>query len=138
MQVDHNTMKTFIDVNWQVDIPDDWQAEQDPDCVSIFHDDSFGILQVSAEQFEEDITLDTLQDIAEEHVDAGAELEELQLGSFGGFTLNYSIDNEYWREWYLMYDRLFIFITYNCQLEDESNEDDIVDTILSTLKINSH
>lgn len=131
-------MKTYTDTYWQVEIPDDWQAEQDPDCVSIFHDDSFGVLQISAEQFDEDITLDTLQEFAEEHISAGAEPEELDLGQFSGFTLDYSIDNEYWCEWYLKYDRLFIFVTYNCQLEDESNEDDIIDTILASLKINSH
>lgn len=131
-------MKTYTDAYWQVDIPDDWQAEQDPDCISIFHDDSFGVLQISAEQFDEDVTLDTLEDFAEEHIDAGAELEELELGPFSGFTLDYSVENEYWREWYLKYDRLFLFITYNCQLEDESNEDDIIDIILASLKINSH
>ena len=131
-------MKTYIDVNWQINIPDDWQAEQDPDCVSIFHDESFGILQISAEQFDDELDLETLQDFADEHIEAGAELEEIELGPFNGFTLDYSIDNEYWQEWYLMYDRLFIFITYNCQLEDESSEDDIIETILATIKINSH
>lgn len=131
-------MKTYTDAYWQADIPDDWQAEQDPDCVSIFHDDSFGILQISADQFEEEVTFDTLEELAEEHIDAGAEPEEVQLGPFSGFTLDYSIDNEYWREWYLRYDRLFLYVTYNCQLEDESNEDDIIDAILASLKINSH
>ena len=131
-------MKTYIDVNWQINIPDDWQAEQDPDCVSIFHDESFGILQISAEQFDDELDMETLQDFADEHIEAGAELEEIELGPFSGFTLDYSIDNEYWQEWYLMYDRLFIFITYNCQLEDESSEDDIIETILTTIKINSH
>lgn len=131
-------MKTFTDPFWQIEIPDDWQAEQDDGCVSIFHDDSFGILQISAEEFEEDVTFDTLNELAEEHIDAGAEPEELQLGVFDGFELDYSVDNEYWREWYLCYDRLFIYITYNCLLEDESNEDDIIDTILGSLKLNSH
>ena len=131
-------MQTFTDDYWQIQIPDDWTAEKDPDCVSIYHDESFGILQISAEQFDDDVTFETLQDFAEEHIEAGAELEDLDLGQFSGFTLDYSIDNEYWREWYLKYDRLFIFVTYNCQLEDESNEDDIIDTILSSLKINSH
>ncbi len=131
-------MQTCTDDYWQIQIPDDWTVEKDPDCVSIYHDESFGILQISAEQFDDDVTFETLQDFAEEHIEAGAELEELDLGQFSGFTLDYSIDNEYWREWYLKYDKLFIFVTYNCQLEDESNEDDIIDTILESLKINSH
>lgn len=131
-------MKVYTDPYWQITIPDDWQAEQDADCVSIFHDESFGILQISAEQFEDEVTFDTLQELASEHIEAGAELEELQLGPFSGFNLDYSVDEEYWREWYLQYDRLFVYITYNCRLEDESNEDDIIDTILNSLKLNSH
>ena len=131
-------MKTYMDTYWQVDIPDDWQVEQDPDCVSIFHDDSFGILQISAEQFDEEVSFETLQDLAEEHIDAGADPDEVEFGPFEGITLDYSIENEYWREWYLKYDRLFVFVTYNCLLEDESNEDDIIDAILASLKINTH
>lgn len=131
-------MKTYTEGYWQVNIPDDWQAEQDPDCVSIFHDDSYGILQISSEQFDEEISAEMLQEFAEEHIDAGAEPDEIRLGPFEGFTLDYSIENEYWREWYLRYDRLFVFVTYNCQLEDESNEDDIIETILASLKINTH
>ncbi|MDH5444438.1 MAG: hypothetical protein OEY52_02710 [Gammaproteobacteria bacterium] len=131
-------MKTYTDNFWQITIPDDWQAELDDDCTSIFHDDSFGILQISAEEFEDEVDYETLAELAEEHIDAGAELEDIQLGPFEGFTLDYSIDKEFWREWYLCYDRLFIYVTYNCLLEDESSEDDIVDTILSSLKINTH
>jgi len=131
-------MKTFTDSYWQITIPDDWQAERDPDCVSVFHDDSFGILQISAEEFDDEVTAETLEELAAEHIDAGAELEEVQLGPFAGFSLDYSIEDEYWREWYLCYDRLFIYVTYNCQLEDESNEDDIIDAILESLKLNSH
>ena len=131
-------MKTFTDAYWQIEIPDDWEAEQDADCVSIFHDESFGILQISAEQFDDEVTFETLLELADEHIEAGAELEELQFGPFKGFTLEYSIEDEYWREWYLQYDRFFLYITYNCRLEDESNEDDIIDTILASLKINTH
>ena len=131
-------MKIFTDNYWQIQIPDDWTAEQDADCVSVFHDESFGILQISAEQFEDEVSFDTLQEMAAEHIEAGAELEDIQLGPFAGFTLDYSIDDEYWREWYLQYDRLFVYITYNCRLEDESNEDDIIDAILASLKINAH
>ena len=131
-------MKLYTDSYWQITIPDDWIVESDPDCVSVYHEDSFGVLQISAEQFEEDISFETLQEFAEEHIDAGADPEEVGYGVFEGFTLDYDVDNEYWREWYLKYDRLFVFVTYNCSLEDESNEDDIIDTILDSLRINTH
>ena len=131
-------MKAYTDTYWHIALPDDWTVEQDPDCVSIFHDESFGILQLSAEQLEEEISFERLQEFAEEHFEAGADPDEVQLGPFEGFMLDYSIDSDYWREWYLKYDRIFIFITYNCQLEDESNEDDIIETILESLRLNTH
>ena len=65
----------------------------------------------------------------------GDSLESLGAFKFDGIEINYSDGEQYWREWYLSCDNVMLFITYNCDIEDEEAEDVIVDAILETLAI---
>ncbi|MDH5181441.1 MAG: hypothetical protein OEZ39_16875 [Gammaproteobacteria bacterium] len=115
-------------------LPSDWVAEADPDCETLFHPEGNGVLQFSTLVQAEDISQDDLRAFAIEHIEAGAKPETQQVGGFSGLYLSYDDAEYYWREWYLRAGKLFLFVTYHCQLEDEGNEDDIVDQILDSLE----
>ncbi len=126
-------MNTFGDHLWQVNLPDDWVAEQEPESALLYHPDGPGTLQISAIPQNDTVTAADLRAIAAEHLDAGAQTDTVELGTFSGLSLSYGIDDEFWREWYLHCGRTLLFATYNCDLEHEGKEDEIVELILNTL-----
>ncbi len=126
-------MNTFGDHLWQVNLPDGWVAEQEAESALLYHPDGPGTLQISAVPHGDTVTAADLRAIAAEHLDAGAQTEDVGLGSFSGFTLSYGLDDEFWREWYLHHGKTLLFATYNCDLDDEGKEDEIVELILNTL-----
>lgn len=134
----NTNMKEFITDFWKSNLPDDWSADHEAECDSLYHPDGPGILQVSALLQENAITQSDLKEFAKEHVDSGASLETITAGSFDGITISYDVDENYWREWYLKAGNLFLFVTYHCPLADEGNEDDIIDTILETFQTIEH
>lgn len=126
-------MKSFLSEYWQIDLPDDWQAEQVDDSISIYDPQSSGTLLFSTVREEQEITDEFLAELASEHIEADADFYEVEYGPFDGVTCCYQDDTEYWCEWYLKYEDVMLFITYNCPLEDEGKEDDLVETILESL-----
>jgi hypothetical protein len=127
-------MNTFGDHLWQVTLPDDWVAEQETESALLYHPDGPGTLQISALAQSDTVTAADLRAIAAEHLDAGAQTDAVELGSFSGFSLSYAVADEFWREWYLRGGSTLLFATYNCDLDDEGKEDDIVELILGTLR----
>ena len=127
-------MKTIKTSFWQISLPDDWQCEHDADSDVIFSPEGVGELQISTSKFDSPVTGDHLYELAEEHLDADAEEEEIEFGEFSGITFEYEMDGEFWQEWYLMSGNILLFITYACDLGDEENEIDIIEFILDSLK----
>ncbi len=127
-------MRTFGDHLWQVNLPDGWIGEQETDSALLYHPDGPGTLQISAVAQSDAVTAADLRAIAAEHLDAGAPSDAVECGDFSGFSLSYGVDEEFWREWYLRCGSTLLFATYNCDLDAEGKEDDIVELILATLR----
>lgn len=128
-------MKSYRSAYWQVDLPDDWVSEQEDDSVVLYQPDHGGSIVLSAVREEQEISDEYLEDLVEEHIEAGAELEEVELGNFAGLSCCYEGEGEYWCEWYLRSDQLLLFVTYNCSLEEEGTQDDVVESILESLQV---
>jgi hypothetical protein len=128
-------MKKHHDQLWEITLPDDWEVESDEDSVSLYHPEGPGTLQISATRQEDMITEDDLREMAADHLEAGAEPEEVELGDFDGFVLRYDTEGEYWCEWYLKAEHRLLFVTYACALEDEGEEEDVVEAVLDTLAL---
>jgi len=118
---------------WQVDLPVGWQVEEEDEAVSFFHPDSSGTMTLSTIKEQEDIADEYIEDLAAEHLDAGAELFDVEFDSFTGVTCCYDDDQEYWCEWYLRSGPVLLFITYSCPLEEEGAEEDVIESILESL-----
>lgn len=128
-------MKTFQSENWSINLPDDWEEEHDDEGVTLFNPFGKGALEISAVERDEPVDDGFLEYMAAEHLEAGAEPEEVEFGDFEGLELSYADAANYWREWYLRADNLMLYITYHCPLVDEGGEDDEVDAILETLQL---
>ncbi len=132
-----SAMNCYQSKYWQVDLPAEWQAEQEDDAVVLYHPDNDGALLISTMQEDEDITDEYLAELVDEHVAADAELEQVEFGPFDGLSVCYESEGEYWCEWYLRARQMLLFITYNCPLDQEAMQDDVVESILESLQLPS-
>lgn len=128
-------MKTYASDTWSINLPDAWEEEHDDEGVTLFDPQGCGALEISAVVQEEPVDEGFLEYMASEHLEAGAEPEEVEFGDFEGLEFGYADQDNYWREWYLRADNLMLYITYHCPLVDEGREDDEVDAMLETLQL---
>ena len=128
-------MNRFDHQYWRVNLPEDWESESESDLDSFFHTNGHGELQISTTNYDDPVTDELLSELASEHLESGADPEEVELGEFVGFSFDYEVDNEYCREWYLMYDTLMLFATYICDVGDNDKEEDLVEFILESLTV---
>ncbi len=127
-------MKKYVSEHWQLDLPDSWETEMVDDSDAFYDPQSNGTLLFSTVQEVQAITDEYLAELAEEHIEAGAEFYDVEFGPFSGVTCCYEVDNEYGCEWYLKSGNVMLFITYNCPLDEEGIEDDVIEIILETLQ----
>ena len=128
-------MNKFEHQHWRINLPDDWETESDTEFDSFFHPNGYGELQISTTNYDEPVTEELLSELAIEHLEAGADPEEVAFGEFEGFSFDYEVEGEYCRELYLMYDTLMLFVTYICDAGDDDKEEDLVEFILESLMI---
>ena len=128
-------MKTYVTDHWQINVPDEWVYELEEDAVLFYHPDSNGTLVISSVLEDEPITDDYLEDMVAEHLAAGADLYEETCGDFSGVSCCYDTEDEYWCEWFLYCDSIMMFVTYNCELPEAGNEDDVIDSMLESLSL---
>ncbi len=121
--------------DWNIDIPADWEADQDEDYLILYDPDGVGALNLSGMVTDAEVTDADLREFAAEHLEAGAKIREVELGDFTGFTLNYREGDEYWQEWFLRSGPIALFVTYNCEYDDKGVEDEALEEILNSLRI---
>ena len=133
-------MKNYQGNYFTAEIPDTWNAEFDHEegLDVLYAENGLSEIQLSSVIHEQELTPNDLMHIAEEDLQAGASLQEIDQGEFHGFWFDYQIDKEYWREWYLCCGQLMLFVTYNCPVEDEGKDSDEVDKIIDTLLPSDH
>ena len=129
-------MKTFKTSWWSVQVPEEWEIEEDDVCTTITATPHIGALQISSARNDNGPATDEdLLDFAEEHVKAGAKLREAHVGNLSGFYIHYSDDEFYSREWWLRRGNTVVFVTYTTELSLRGQEDVVIDQILTTLKV---
>jgi len=128
-------MRTLRTPLWTINLPDGWEEEEDEEGISLFHPESSGTLRISAMERDGEIGDDFLDYMAAEHLEAGAEPDEVECGDFDGLEVSYADGDHYWREWFLRAGSVMLYVTYHCPLADEGLEDDTVDAVLETLSL---
>lgn len=127
-------MNEFHTDLWKAHLPDGWVGEEDEEGVLLYHPDGPGELQITVSEKEDGLVdEEDLEYFAEELVEDDIPSRIVRVGELQGLLFEYDEDDAWWREWYLAYDELFFYVTYNCDLKDRQAEDAIVHDILKSV-----
>ena len=121
---------------WSVVVPSGWRARHDDACATLVADHPIGAVQISAAFKDSEILDADLQDFAAEHLGRGATALSRRAGAFVGFEIAFRDEAHCCRQWYLRSGRQMLFVTYNCRLEQQGVEDEVVELILDSLLAN--
>lgn len=124
----------FATANWSIHIPEGWTASEDPECVTLTGSAPIGALQISASFKRTEVFDSDLREFASDHLDAGAVPAEVHAGDFVGLEFAFDTEDACWRQWYLRYSNMMLYVTYNCDLADRGAEDAAVNSAVGSLK----
>ena len=121
---------------WSVELPDNWEAEQDEDCATFTSERGVGALQISAYRRDDEIVTDEdLLDFAEDDLVEGENSQSVSFGEFVGLETSYFANEGFSRKLWLQSGSLLLFITYNCAAEERTVETEDVNLILKSLSL---
>ncbi len=121
---------------WIIELPDEWEAEQDEETILISDEDGVGEIAITTLQKESGSVDDSELRLYTEDIEAKfGKGHEVELFGLSGYYYSYQDDGDALREWYLRGDDLLLLITYSCDLDNAGMDDSAVDEILSTMFI---
>lgn len=120
---------------WEISLPLGWTGEHDEECARFLSQNEVGALQISAYRKDEELADADLQEMAAEHIEAGANLKSVQFGSFTGFYFHFRTEDAYWRWWLLRCDKTMLYATYSCDPYGRGKDDEQVEQIMNTLRV---
>lgn len=121
---------------WHLDLPEDWEVEDDGESLMVSDPDGVGSIEISTLKCEGEVVgEDDLAAFAEDLLVAKLPHKNVSVGPFKGWLFAYK-DEDYWcREWYLASGDLFLYVTYECDLEHKGMDDEVVDDILGGFQL---
>ena len=128
-------MQKYTTKYWSVNLPVLWDSEVDDGCDVLYDKEGIGELIFTSIYQEEGVEDEQLEELAAEHLDSEAVIEDVNFNEFSGFVVSYTKESEYWNEWYLKSENLLLFVSYNCDEKDEDIDEDVVESILASLQI---
>jgi hypothetical protein len=121
---------------WIIELPDEWEAEQDEETILISDEDGVGEIAITTLQKESGPVDDSELRLYTEDIEAQfGKGQMVELSGMSGYYYSYQDDGDALREWYLRGDDLLLLITYSCDLDNAGMDNSAVDEILSTLFI---
>jgi hypothetical protein len=121
---------------WSIEVSDGWVAQKDEDCTSFFHPDGVGSLQVSEyhKNSGNGYPDDLVGFVAKENIDNSIPTSVVA-GDFRGLSISSTRNDRFMRKWFLLSDSLMLYVTYNCQQQDEAKEVISIESMLNSLKV---
>ena len=121
---------------WIIELPDEWDAEQDDETIVISDCDGVGEIAITTLQKEQGTVEDSeIRDYADDIIQQHGAGQPVKLAELQGYYFSYLDEGDAVREWYLRCDNLLVFITYSCAEDNAGMDDGAVDEILSTFFI---
>ena len=130
-------MAPLVCPTWSLQLLEGWQGQIDESCVTVSSGQDIGVLQMSAAIKPTQVTDADLYDFAFEPIREGAKTKEVKFGAFVGFEFMFSVDNDFFRVWFLRHERQVLFVTYICDTKQRGVEDDDIQKMLATLMPNA-
>jgi hypothetical protein len=127
-------MTPFESEWWSITPPKTWEAREDDTCATFTPPVGESALQISAARKESDpISVEEIQEFAEEQVEPGTALEPVRIGTFGGLRASFIRKGQRWDAWWLSQGRLLVFATFIRPMTDPDHELTHVSHSLATL-----
>lgn len=120
---------------WVLDLPDEWDAEQDEETIVIGDEDGVGALEITTLRKEAGEGAMDLAELAAELVPGSQSGRPVQLAGCRGLYFQYQEEGDAVREWMLDGGALLLLISYSCARENAGLDDAVVDEILETLQL---
>lgn len=119
---------------WLMDIPPEWETEQDDELIVVSDEDGVGEIAITT-LVKQEGTIDdqALREFAVDTEALAGSGQPVECGDFRGYYYSFQENNEAVREWYLGLDNTVLLVTYCCDLDNAGMDDGAVDEILSTL-----
>ncbi|MCR8924008.1 hypothetical protein NO559_14590 [Dasania sp. GY-MA-18] len=121
---------------WIIDLPPEWQAEEDEETILISDEDGVGEIAITTLEKSDGAVSDAeLREFSLEVEQQFGGGQAVSLDELQGYYFCYSDDGDAVRDWYLRCDNLALLITYSCAEDNAGMDDAAVNEILSTLFI---
>lgn len=121
---------------WIIDLPPEWNAEQDDETIIIGDEDGVGEIAITTLEKENGNVSDTeLREFCQEIEQEFGKGQECEVSELSGYYFEYHDEGDAVRDWYLRCDNLLVLITYSCALDNKAMDDSAVNEIISTLFI---
>lgn len=127
-------MRTVETDWWLLDLPEEWEAEQDEETIVISDQDGVGALEITRLDHPAAATAN-LHDIARQWVPEDVPAIDVRVGEFDGLYFEYIDEGDAVREWLLRAGDLILIVSYACDEENARMDDELVDEILDTLAV---
>lgn len=128
-------MRTLETDWWLLDLPDEWEADQEDETVVIADEDGVGVIEISTLETAEPVASGELHALARELLGDHGKGTETQLAGLPGLYFEYVDGDDAVREWLIECSGLLLLVSYSCDNEHAGMDDDTVDDILSTLEL---
>src|SRR5258705_9121520 len=112
-------MEEFKSTWWSISLLPAWRAEQEESSTSIWSEHGVGALQVSAYKNDRSVLGKDLAQLSEGEYPSGVPVSDFKSSGFKGLQVSFSQNGKYWRKWWLHDGPLLLFVTYNCNAEDQ-------------------
>jgi hypothetical protein len=119
---------------WLLDLPEEWQAEQDDETIVITDDDGVGVLEITSLEAEGDGREADLKALAKELFPDSGPGSAARIGDFEGLYFQYQEEGDAVREWLVQCDGRVLLVSYSCDVDDAGMDDSFVDEVLDTLE----
>jgi len=127
-------MRTVETDWWLLDLPDEWEAEQDDETIVIGDEDGVGALEITTLTREgSDADFNDIQALAQQIVPEGLTGHPAKLAGMPGLYFQYEEEGDAVREWLITDGEILLLISYSCDIENAGLDDGTVDDILDTL-----
>lgn len=127
-------MRTVETDWWLIDLPDEWEAEQDDETIVIGDEDGIGALEITTLTREgSDADFNDIGGLAKQIVPVDSAGQPVKLADMSGLYFQYQEEGDAVREWLVTDGEILLLITYSCDVENAGLDDGTVDDILDTL-----
>ena len=127
-------MRTVETDWWLIDLPDEWEAEQDDETIVIGDEDGIGALEITTLTREgSDADFNDISGLAKQIVPVDSAGQPVKLADMSGLYFQYQEEGDAVREWLVTDGEILLLITYSCDVENAGLDDGTVDDILDTL-----